>query len=83
MDHYRSSTFNTCPHQVLPGITGPELKLAIKPGATPTCHTIPHRVPIHWRQQVEEGIKRDIKMGILEEVPDNTSQVMPQDGGNL
>ena len=53
-------------------MTGREPKPAIKPGATPTCHTIPHRVPIHWSQQVEEGIKRDIKIGIIEEVPANT-----------
>ena len=53
-------------------MTGQELKPAIKPGATPTCHTIAHRVPIHWRQQVEEGTKRDIEVGILEEVPANT-----------
>jgi hypothetical protein len=53
-------------------MTGPELKLAIKPGATPTCHTIPHRVPLHWKEQIEEGLKRDIKMGIIEELPPNT-----------
>ena len=53
-------------------MTGQELKLAIKPGATPTCHTIPHRVPNNWKHQVEEGLQRDIKMGIIEEVPANT-----------
>jgi hypothetical protein len=67
LDHYKSSTFNTCPHQILPGMTGQELKLAIPP-----CHTIPHRVPMHWKEQVEEGIKRDIRMGIIEELPANT-----------
>jgi hypothetical protein len=67
LDHYKSSTFNACPHQILPGMTGPELKLAIKPGVTPTC-----RVPLHWKEQVEEGIKRDIMMGIIEELPANT-----------
>jgi hypothetical protein len=67
-----SSIFNTCPHQILPGMTGPELKLAIKSGATRTCHTIPHRVPLHWKEQVEEGLKRDVKMGITEELPANT-----------
>jgi hypothetical protein len=64
--------FNTCPHQILPGMTGPEPKLAIKPGAPRTCHTIPHRVPLHWKEQVEEGLKRDVKMGITEDMPANT-----------
>ena len=53
-------------------MTGPELKLAIKPGAIPSCHTIPHRVPMHWKEQAEEGIKRDIRMAIIEELPANT-----------
>ena len=48
-------------------MTGPELKLAIKPGAIPTCHTIPNRVPLHWNEQVEEVIKRDIRMGIIDD----------------
>ena len=72
VDHYRSSTFNTCPHEILPGMTGQELTQAIKPGATLTCDTIPHRVPIHWKQQIEEGLQRDINMGIIYEVPENT-----------
>ena len=71
LDHYRSSNFNTCPHQILPGMTGPELKLAIKPGATRTCHTIPHRAHCIGKSK-EEGIKRDVKMGINEELPPNT-----------
>jgi hypothetical protein len=53
-------------------MTGPKLKLAIKPGATPTCHTITHRVPLHWKEQIKEGLKRDIKMGIIKELPANT-----------
>ena len=75
LDYFKSSTFNTCPHQVLPGMSGQELKLAIKPGAVPTCHTIPHRVPLHWRQQVMEGLVRDVKMGIIEELPPNTPAI--------
>ena len=75
LNNYKSSTFNTCPHQVLPGMTGQELKLAIKPGATPTSHTIPHRVPLHWRDKVKEGIDRDIKMGIIEELPPDTPAI--------
>jgi hypothetical protein len=53
-------------------MTRPELKLAIKPGAARTCHTIPHRVPLHWKEQVEEWLRRDLKMGITEELPANT-----------
>ena len=75
LDHFKASTFNTCPHQILPRMAGPELKMAIKPGANPTCHTIPHRVPLHWRQQVEEGLARDVKIGIIEELPPDTPAI--------
>ena len=51
-------------------MTGQELKLAIKPGAVPTCHTI-----LHWRQQVAEGLARDVKMGIMEELPPDTPAI--------
>jgi hypothetical protein len=43
-------------------MTGPELKLEIKPSATPTFHTIPHRVPLHWKEQFEEDLKWVHKM---------------------
>jgi hypothetical protein len=33
---------------------------------------IPQRVQLHWKEQVEEGLKRDVKMGITEELPANT-----------
>ncbi len=56
-------------------MSGPELKLTIKLGAHPTCHTIPHRVPLHWRQQVEEGLAKDVKMGNIEELPIDTPSI--------
>ena len=56
-------------------MSGPELKLAIKPGATPTCHTKPFQVPHHWRTQVEEGLARDVEMGIIEKLPANTPAI--------
>ena len=56
-------------------MTGPPVKLAIKPGAELVCHTKPFRVPLHWKQQVKEGIERDIQLGIIEKVPPNTPAV--------
>ena len=75
LNNYRSSTFNTCPHQKLPGMAGPALKLAIKPDATPVCHIKPYRVPLHWRQEIEEGLARDVNMGIIERLPANTPAI--------
>ena len=56
-------------------MTGPPVKLAIKPDAELQCHTKPFKVPLHWKKQVEEGIERDVKLGIIEKVPANTPAV--------
>ena len=75
LNYYSSSTFNTCPHQKLPCMAGPPLKLAIKPDATPTCHVKPYGVPLHWRKEIEDGLARDINMGIIERLPANTPAI--------
>jgi hypothetical protein len=76
LDHYKSSTCNTCPHQILPGMTGPELKLAIKPGATPTCHSIPHRIPC-----TGESRSRRASRGMSRWVSSRSCQPTPQPSG--
>ena len=45
------------------------LRLMVDKDATPyACHkAIP--VPIHWKVKVNEGIDRDIRLGVLEPVP--------------
>ena len=35
---YRSSTLNVCPHQRLPMMSGPPMRLMINPTAIPTAH---------------------------------------------
>ena len=70
LDYYAASTFNCCPHQESKGMTGPPVKLAIKPDAELTCHTKPFRVPLHWKD-----IERDVKLGIIEKLPPNTPAI--------
>ena len=38
LDHYASSTFNTCEHQALPLMDSPPMRLMIDPNATPVAH---------------------------------------------
>ena len=72
IDHYRSSTFNTCPHQPLPLMHGPPLEFHVDPEAKPfVCHT-PASVPAHWEKKVKEDLERDVAMGVLEKVEPNT-----------
>ena len=69
IDHYRSSTFNTCDHQPLPLMTGPPMHLMVDPDATPVAHHTPVPVPLHWQDEVKAGLDQDVRLGVLEPVP--------------
>ena len=69
LDFYKSSTFNTCPHQTLPLMEGPPLKLMIDSNTKPVAYHTPVPIPIHWQKQVKEGIDQDVRLGVLEPVP--------------
>ena len=60
LDYWSSSTFNICPHQPPPYMSGPPMKLMIDPNAKPVANfrTIP--VPIHY----EEDVKADLDMDV-------------------
>ena len=72
-DKYKASSFNTCQNQPLPLMSGtPPLELFINKDARPVaCHK-PSQIPIHFKDQVEKELRRDVKLGVLEEVPPNT-----------
>ena len=68
-DLYSASAFNVCEHQPLPMMSGPPLSLNIDPNAKPKpCHT-PIAIPIHWQDEVKAGLDRDVRLGVLEQVP--------------
>ncbi len=41
----------------------------IDPQATPTAHHTPIPVPLHWQDEVKAGLDRDVRLGVLEQVP--------------
>ena len=42
------------------------------PQATPVaCHKVVP-VPLHWREKVKADLERNVRIGVLEKVPDNT-----------
>ncbi len=66
---YSASAFNVCEHQPLPMMAGPPLSLSIDPTAVPKpCHT-PISIPINWQDEVKAGLDRDVRLGVLEQVP--------------
>ena len=60
LNHYASSTFNTCEHQPLPLMHGPPLELHVDPKARPFAVHTPASVPIHWAEKVKSDLERDV-----------------------
>ena len=71
IQHYNSSSFNTCTHQRLPMMTGEPLKLFMDEKAKPVACYTPAPVPIHWQDRVKADLDRDVRLGVLETVPVN------------
>ena len=69
LERYSSSTFNQCRHQQLPGITGPSIRLHVKPEAPPSAVHTPSSVPLHWQDEVKAQLDADIALGVIEKVP--------------
>lgn len=72
LEYYKNSTFNVCHHQPLPMMSGPPLRLMIDPEATPVARHKPIPIPIHWQQDVYDGLDQDCRLGVLEPVPIGT-----------
>ena len=66
---YASSAFNKCPHQKLPEMEGPPIEIHVDQNATPVTLRKPAPVPLHWQEQVEEELHRDVALDVLERVP--------------
>jgi hypothetical protein len=69
LQHYASSTFNTCPHRPLPCMAGPPVEIHLDPSAeSRACHTAA-TIPAHWHQQVYEDLLHNEALGVIEHVP--------------
>ena len=70
LEHYKSSTFNTCEHhQLLQMMEGLPMRLIINPTAEPVAVHTPIPVPIHWREKVKAALHQDVRLGVIEQVP--------------
>ena len=69
LDYYGSSTFNTCPHQRLPLMEAPPMRLMVDHSAQPVAHHKAIPVPLHWCDDVKAGLDSDVQHGVLEPVP--------------
>ena len=69
LNRYASSTFNQCPHQKLPEMKGPPIKIHISEDAVPVNLQTPAPVPLHWQDEVQDHLVRDKNLDVLEQVP--------------
>ena len=70
---FESSAFNQCAHQPLPQMTGEPMKVEFKNDCKPYAVHTPIPVPHHWKERVKEDLDRDVRLGIIEKVPQGTS----------
>ena len=70
VEAFASSAFNTCTHQPLQGMTGVPMKTVKKKIGVdhPRAYT-PIPVPFHFKEQVKKDLDRDVRLGIIEPVP--------------
>ena len=72
LDRYASSAFNCCERQPLPLMeSAPPLRIFVDPEASPVAVSSPGTIPLHWEQQVKQGLERDVQLGVIEKVPVN------------
>ena len=64
LEQYASSTFNTCPHQQLPSMSGPPVEIHLKDNAVPVARHKAIPIPVHW-----QDLLRDKALGVVERVP--------------
>lgn len=69
LETFKTSTFNTCPHQPLPELQGKPMTIHVLPHALPRCCHTAANIPIHWSEKVHADLLRDERLGVIERVP--------------
>ena len=69
LERYAASAFNRCTYQELNVMAGEPMKINFKKDAVPHAVQTPIRVPINLEKRTKEGIDKDVRLGIIEEVP--------------
>ena len=69
LEHFQDSTFNVCTHQSLPEMHGPQMKLMVDSTAKPVAIHKAIPVPLHYQEEVKEGLDADVRLGVIEKVP--------------
>merc|ERR1712082_3524 len=68
VEQLESSSFNIS-SAPMAKMSGPPMKIHVNPDARPIAIHKPIPIPHHWQAQVKADLERDVKLGIIEEVP--------------
>ena len=69
---FSASAFNTCTQQTLQHMAGAPVAVKFKDGAVPHAVHTPIPIPHHWKTKVKDDLDRDVRLGIIEKVPQGT-----------
>ena len=69
LDRWGASTFNQCPHQMLPVMEGPPISFHVANDAKPVRVSTPAPVALHLQERVKAELDRDVDLDVLERVP--------------
>ena len=72
LNRFKESTLNKCPHQRLPMMDCPPIRMHIDENAIPQAVHQAAAVPLHWRDEVEAQLKEDEALGVISKVPVGT-----------
>ena len=72
IEAFESSSFNMCTHQKKPEMSGEPMQVRFEKHYNPVAVHTPIPVPHHWKQQVKADLDRDVRMGVIEPVPQGT-----------
>ena len=56
-------------------MSGAPLEIHFKPDHSPKAHHTPIPVPHHWKSHVKADLDRDVRLGIIEQVPPGTPTI--------
>ena len=66
---FASSTFNVCPRQKLPEMSGLSVEIHLKDGAKPFKAQTAVSYPLHWQADIKEQLSRDNALDVIERPP--------------
>ena len=69
LNHFKASAFNRCPHQRLPLMDCPPIRIHVEENARPQVVHTAATVPVYWREEVNDQLDEDVALGVISKIP--------------